>query len=251
MAGKPEKPRRGDAATHIYEKLRSGILMMRIAPGSAIDEAAIVREFDVSRTPVREAIVRLAADGLVVLLPNKGSQVAPLDLSRVRGYLEAMDVIQPAVMALAARRWVPADLDAIRAACTAFDNATASGDNEAQVLRNRDFHIAIASACGNDLLIASYRRLLDEGLRISPLSLSTRFAPNAQHGEAFNSEISRQHWAMVEAIERHDAETAADLADQHTEVTRGWFSDFLADGYRRPGRLTGVIDRASGGQQRA
>lgn len=241
MASKPERPRRGDAATHIYENLRSDILMMRLVPGSAIDEAAIVREFQVSRTPVREAIVRLAADGLVVLLPNKGSQVAPLDLSKVRNYLEAMDVIQPAVTALAARRRLPADLEAIKAACRAFDEANSTDDNEAQVLRNRDFHLAIARACGNDLLVASYQRLLDEGLRISPLSLSTRFNPSTQDEKSFNAEISRQHWAMVEAIETHDAATAAKLADQHTEVTRDWFSGFLADGYKRPPGLSEII----------
>lgn len=246
MAGKAQRPRRGDAATHIYEKLRSGILMMRLVPGSAIDEAAIVREFEVSRTPVREAIVRLAAEGLVVLLPNKGSQVAPLDLSKVRNYLEAMDVIQPAVTALAARRRLPADLEAIREACRAFDAATGAADNEAQVLSNRDFHLAIARACGNDLLIVSYQRLLDEGLRISPLSLSTRFVPPAHEREDFNAEISRQHWAMVEAIEKQDAETAARLADLHTEVTRDWFSNFLADGYRGNSDVSRVIRRSAG-----
>jgi DNA-binding GntR family transcriptional regulator len=246
MAGKPERPKRGDAATHIYEKLRSGILMMRLAPGLVIDEAAIVREFDVSRTPVREAIVRLAADGLVVLLPNKGSQVAPLDLAKVRNYLEAMDVIQPAVTALAARRRLPADLEAIRAACKAFDEATASGDNERQVLRNRDFHIAIASACGNDLLIASYQRLLDEGLRISPLSLSSRFATAAYEAQGFNAEISRQHWAMVEAIESQDADAAAKLADRHTEVTRHWFGGFLADSYKRAPNIGSERDGSPG-----
>src|SRR5215213_4594935 len=122
-----ELVRRGDSAARVYEAIRSRILSMDLAPGAAMDEAALVRDFQVSRTPVREAVVRLASEGLVILLPNRGSQVAPLDLARIRDYLEAIDLVQRAVTALAARRRSDPALLLIDAAGKAFEDAAARG----------------------------------------------------------------------------------------------------------------------------
>lgn len=230
MTAKPKKKiRRGDSAGRIYDSIRSRILSMALPPGAAIDEAAIVREFHVSRTPVREAIVRLASEGLIVLLPNKGSQVAPLDIARIRDYLEASDLIQPFATALAARRRTKADIVEIQAAAVAFEEAVRVQDSESMVMRNRDFHAAIARSCGNELLSAGYIRLLDEGLRIARFTLNDHFYASMENHRNFVSEVVAEHRQIIQAIEQRDADIAEHIATRHTERTRIRFSEFLGE----------------------
>ena len=71
---------RGAGAQTVFEALRARILALQLPPGADIEEAALVREFDLSRTPVREALIQLASHGLVQLVPNRGARVATLDL---------------------------------------------------------------------------------------------------------------------------------------------------------------------------
>jgi DNA-binding GntR family transcriptional regulator len=221
--------RKGDSAARIYEQLRARILSLAWEPGAAVDEAALVREFGVSRTPIREALVRLASEGLVTLLPNRGSQVAPLDLTKIRDYLEAIDICQRAVTCWAALRRRPDQLQAIKRRAREFESAVRSGDNDAMVLANRAFHISIADACGNQQMAAAYLRLLDEGLRISRFTLNTVFENRRGAYREFVETVCREHADMVTAIEAQDAERAEALAASHTERTRRRFADFLAD----------------------
>jgi DNA-binding GntR family transcriptional regulator len=77
--------------------LRNEILHLALKPGAKLDEMGLVRKFGISRTPVREALIRLASEGLVFLLPNRGAQVAPLDLVDIAHYFEALELLQCAV----------------------------------------------------------------------------------------------------------------------------------------------------------
>ena len=73
---KDTRPRaKGTSTAWIYERLRRDILSLSIDPGEDLDEAGLVERFGMSRTPVREALIRLASDGLVELLPNRGAKV--------------------------------------------------------------------------------------------------------------------------------------------------------------------------------
>ena len=200
--------RRGDSASFIYDAIRHRILSLELAPGAAIDEAALVREFGKSRTPVREALVRLASVGLVVLLPNRGSQVAPLDLSSIRDNLEAIDLCQRAVTAWAAVRRQPRDIERMKERAAEFEKAAARKDAAAMVLTNRAFHAAIADACGNLQIAAAYNRILDEGLRIARFSLNSLYGGDDSERRRFVDIIVREHKAMIAAIERRDAERA-------------------------------------------
>lgn len=240
MKQKPKTVRRGDSATRVFEGLRADILAMRLLPGAMVDEAAIAREYDVSRTPVREAINRLATEGLVSLLPNRGSQVSALDLSKIKDYLEAMDLVQRAVTVLAARRRTARHLDGIRDTRDAFE-ACMHGDNQQElVLRNRDFHAAIAEACGNEMLSSTYGRYLDVGLRIARFTLSRITYETQATYDQFLRLVAEEHRQMVTAIETGDEVTAEKVAHLHTVNTRLRFNEFLAEGYSP--RLNSVLE---------
>ncbi len=78
----PAPPRtRGRGVQTVYEALRRAIVDLRLEPGSPLDEVTLAERFDMSRTPVREALVRLAAEGLVTQLPNRNTIVAPIDFA--------------------------------------------------------------------------------------------------------------------------------------------------------------------------
>ena len=98
------------SALAIYKTIRDEILQLVLSPSSNIDENSMAKRFGVSRSPVREAFIRLAAEGLIKTLPNKSSQVAPLEVEDFPHFIDALDLVQRAVMRLAAANRTKADL---------------------------------------------------------------------------------------------------------------------------------------------
>src|SRR5947199_9095403 len=79
----------------VYDALRYAIISLGIEPGSVLEETALCKQYKVSRTPVREALIRLSSEGLVELEPNRGARVATLQFIDVVDHYEAMEIFQP------------------------------------------------------------------------------------------------------------------------------------------------------------
>jgi DNA-binding GntR family transcriptional regulator len=79
----------------VYDALRYAIIALAIEPGSVLEETALCRQYKVSRTPVREALIRLSSEGLVELAPSRGARVATLQFIDVVDHYEAMEIFQP------------------------------------------------------------------------------------------------------------------------------------------------------------
>jgi DNA-binding GntR family transcriptional regulator len=217
---------KGTGAAYVYSELRQDILDLSLAPGSNLDEAGLVERFGMSRTPVREALIRLAADGLVTLLPNRGAMVTTVDLMEFPRYVEALDLAQRAVSRFAALRRSHVELRSIVAARDAFEQATRSKDSLIMTARNRDYHVAIASASHNTHIAELYCRLLDEGMRM--LRIPFAFDPAGSNGvEQHVAKIVKEHRAITAAIKAQDAERAELLAHAHTELFRSRFLQYL------------------------
>lgn len=217
---------KGTGATYIYSQLRNDILRLTLPPGEDLDEASLVQRFGMSRTPVREALIRLAADGLVVLLPNRSAMVSPVELGEFPRFAESLDVIQRTVTRLAAQRRDHADAAAIREARDAAEEAARHADPLRMTERNRDFHLRIGEACGNRFLHHCYGRLLDHGmrmLRIPPAYDAADTEPRARHAQR----VIEEHRAITEAVLAGDAERAESLARRHTDLFRARFTDYL------------------------
>jgi DNA-binding GntR family transcriptional regulator len=210
---KPGKTPRGGSAARIYEALRRQILDLALAPGTDLDETALASAFNVSRTPLREALNRLASEQLVVISPNRGASVAPLNLTGFPAFIEALALVQSAVNAFAAMRRSDAALAAIIAAADAFEAMT--GDPGLALTEANDaFHRAIAAAAGNPHLASFYERLLDEGARLARVSFSYQ-------GEGRNEHVGQvvaEHRALVEAIAGRDAARAETLGHDHAAL---------------------------------
>ena len=232
----PGRRAKGTGTSYVYQRLREQILSLDHAPGANLDEAQLVESFGLSRTPVREALIRLASDGLVVLLPNRGAQVAPIDLTDYPRYVEALDLVQRAVTRFAAIRGSGKALARIRKARDVFETAVGRGDPLTLTRKNRDFHLAIAEAAGNPYLARQYGHLLDQGMRLLriPFAFDPNGGPNGGsdggggEGRARHVEkIVHEHRAIVEAIAAGDFERADTLAHAHTELFKSRFLQYL------------------------
>ncbi len=213
----PIRQPRGQGVQYVYEHLRDQIWRLELRPGSKLDEASVVRTLGVSRTPVREAIVRLASEQLVNLLPNRGAQVAPLDLLDLAQYFEALELSHRAIQHWAALRRTRQEVEEMGAARDAYREAAQSRDPVAMSETNRDFHLVIAAAGRNRYLQSVAYQLSIQGMRLSWI-----WYDNFATGDP-NQDIERtivEHDLIVDAIEARDAEQAERLAYQHVVAFR-------------------------------
>ncbi|MEE8248102.1 MAG: GntR family transcriptional regulator [Alphaproteobacteria bacterium] len=222
------RPAKGASAAYVHDRLREEILSLELRPGADLDEADLVARFGLSRTPVREALIRLAAGDLVQLLPNRGARVAPIGLADLPRYAEAFDLVQRAVTRLAAARRSAAQLGRIEAARDAFEALVGPGDPLALTEANRAFHLAIAEAADNAYLARHYDRLLAEGMRLLriPFAFEPGGAP-ATSRAGHLAKIVAEHRAMVAAIAARDADRAEALGHAHTQLFRDRLMQYL------------------------
>lgn len=206
-------------AMQVYLGLRTKILEAALPPGSDLDEASLVREFGVSRTPVREAMIRLASEGLIEILPNRGGRVTPLTFTEIPAYFEALDLMQRAATRWAAVRRSAEDLGLMRAAQAEFTTMARRDEVLAMTEANHAFHACVADASGNDYICRTYMRLLDEGLRVARLSYAHDIRGVDERLEHHEVTIG-EHGAMIEAIANNDCDAAEELAQVHTERFR-------------------------------
>lgn len=214
---------RGFGVQTVYDQLRQDIIDLRLAPGEPLDETRLSQRFGMSRTPVREALVRLAADGLVATLPNRNTIVAPIDFAALPVYFDALTLMYRATTRLAARHRTDADLAEIRALAAAFSRAVAAADAFAMIAVNRDFHVAIARAGRNRYFTEFFARLLDEGRRLLRLYYSS-------FGDRLPRAFADEHDAIIAAIVDRDADRADRLGAAHAAQIVAQLQAFLAEG---------------------
>lgn len=217
---------KGTGMQRVYAQVREDIIGLRLPPGADLDEASLEQRFGVSRTPVREALIRLASEGLIVLLPNRGARVTHIDISDVPQLFEALELCQRATIRWAAVRRAPEDIAELRAANRQFLEAAKNGDHDRMGEANKEFHMIIGQLCGNRYFESLYSSLLAVSLRLA----RTAFAYAPRSGEAhegYYMEVVRQHDAMIQAIESKNAEEADALARIHTDLFRDRINRYL------------------------
>lgn len=224
--GAPRRRARGTGREVAYETLRNRILKLALPPGSPIDEAHLVRDLKLSRTPVREALIRLASENLVDLLPNRGARVSDMPLAMMGEFFEALSLAQRATHRWAAMRRTDDDLAAIRREHRAFA-ATVSENPDEIPVANRAFHLAIARAGRNLFLTRTYAELLDQSLRLSRLTVIYDPPTGMTRAQHFKLVID-EHRQFIEAIERRDKDRAEQLAAGHCELMRKRVFDYFA-----------------------
>jgi DNA-binding GntR family transcriptional regulator len=205
------KRTRGSGAAGVYEQLRRDILELKMEPGTLLDETDLAARFRLSRSPVREALIRLSAEGLVQTLRNRSSIVAPFDIVAVPSYLDAVELIYRLTSRLAAMNRRASELATIQELQKEHAAAARRGDAAAMIRLNYDFHEAIAKASGNSFYVAWARQVLDQGQRILGLYLH-------DVGDQVSSHRISEHVPLVRAIELQDPDAAEDAARRDAQI---------------------------------
>ena len=196
-------------AEQVYHHLREEILGNAYPPHAALPEKTLASQLHVSRVPVREALHRLAADGLVTLRPRQGAVVSSLsprqflDAYRVREALEALAIT------LALPNISAGDLAELGRLQEEMRQHAADGDAEAFFTVNRAFHALFVERSQNEYLQGMYFPLLDQMRRHIPSSLGLRGGLERSIEE---------HQAILDAVRARDAGEAARLLREHIHV---------------------------------
>jgi DNA-binding GntR family transcriptional regulator len=193
----------------VRDRLREDILAGRLEPGTELSEMALAREFGISRGPLREALGRLASEGMVTVTPRRGAVVT--QLSR-REFIDAYQV-REALETLAVRLAVPlmsaAEVAHLRELCELMAGAASAGEVRLFFDTNNSLHDAIVRGSRNRKLHEVYQLLMGQMAPYLPRSLELR-------GNLDQS--VEEHEAILTAIETRDAERAAELLAEHIEV---------------------------------
>ena len=205
-------------ASDIAKRLEEDILRGRIRPGFHLDERELSDRYQVSRTPVREALQRLAASGLAVARGRQGLQVARMS---VAGLLDALSVVaelEALASTQAARRKTAPLLSALQAAHEACQLAAAHGQADAFYDANIGFHDAVAAASHNRVLQVELRRL---SLHTAPYRRTITFQPGRMQSSLV------EHEGVLGAIQANDPASAGAQMRCHMSLLSEDISDFL------------------------
>ena len=189
----------------VYAALRERIVAGELPRGSKLRQEALAEELGVSRTPLREALRRLAAEGLVEFHPNRGARVADLQPADVRAAYEARLAFEPGAARLAAEQRSDLQLAAMRAAIT---DQRRRARTQGAYSASRAFHLALVRATGNDYLVRFAEALWAPGLA------EAIYERQAANPDALADDVA-EHVAIAEAIEAGDGETAERLTRAH------------------------------------
>jgi DNA-binding GntR family transcriptional regulator len=210
-------PIRADSVvTLAYEQLRALILAGDLEPGSRLAQAALADQLGTSRTPVREALRRLAVEGLVEFNPNRGFRTSDLGLAAVLRRLEVRLILEPGIAALAAERRDDADLAALG---TAIEREAEASDPSSAHDASRDFHLLLARATKNPELERTLEALwiVEVGRRL--------LARRATEHDWQTGDVE-EHRRVLEAVKARDSDRAAELMERHDrDALAHWQTD--------------------------
>jgi DNA-binding GntR family transcriptional regulator len=214
---RPETPAAGrtDLATRCYHRIREGILRRRFLPGERLVPEELAHELGVSRTPVHEALKRLALEGLVEIHPRRGTVVTRVSAKDVAELADMRLMIEVHAAAAAVARATAADLETMRGLVARLDEVLARAVEGAGfgewVPANAQLHRFIVQLAGNDQLLNLYDRLnLD--VRMLRVFGSWGMSPLSQFQE--------EHRQMLQALEARDAQELQRLLRRHiTQAT--------------------------------
>jgi GntR family transcriptional regulator, rspAB operon transcriptional repressor len=186
---------------NIYEAVRADILACRMVPGEELRELELADRFEVSRAPVRDALLRLARERLVTVHPRQGYTVNRVSIADARE-LFAFRTLLEAACASAAAEIATTEISG------SLDRFRQFGPGEDFIEYNRAFHVALAQAGGNRRMAAAACELIDQAERLIRVSIANVKGRDPAH-------LVAEHVALIDAVQAHDARRAGRLVRDH------------------------------------
>ena len=202
-------PTDGSLRDRVLEEVKERIIAGDLATGARLHERNLSQELGVSRVPLREAILTLAAQGLVEMRPRIGAFVRPMTKSYIEDLFAVRLALEPLAASLAARNRDADQLAELTRLLAEERDALAAGDDKRGSLVNADFHLEVLRASGNEVLFALMAPLQSQIQRLFRRTITT-----------ISRELTEDHTTLLEAVRDQDAVRAAEIARRHVEETR-------------------------------
>lgn len=206
-------------ADEVRLAIEEDIFLGRLRPGTRLDEESLAQRFNISRTPIREAILQLVHAGLVEKQPRHGAVVAPLKLHRMVQMFEVMSEIEGLCARFAARRMSEEEKQALKRLHEASMAHMKARELDAYYAVNREFHEAIQAGSHNEPLQEIARGLF---ARLAPYR---RYQLN--HPSRINDSFD-EHGGVVDAILAGDPEAAYTAMRRHVTIQIDIFAEFVS-----------------------
>jgi DNA-binding GntR family transcriptional regulator len=202
----PKKSLRDEA----YDELRRGIVSGGLRPGQQLSELQLAAQFQISRSPIREALGRLELEGFAIRRPNGRVYVAPLDIAELEQLYAVRATVEGLATRLAAPRLTTDDLDEMTADLQEMEALAERGDIDGSLTRGAEFHDVILGACANEPLVE-----IIAGLRLRISRYRTMIATTrnqqiriAEHRDILDALYARDAKGAEAAMIRHIEESA-------------------------------------------
>jgi DNA-binding GntR family transcriptional regulator len=204
----------------VYEKIRDAIINRVIPPGSRVTEAALAEQLNVSKTPVREALLKLRQIGLIEPTGRRGGRVTLPSRSSIQHAYEARQALESFAAEIVAERGTDADVTLIGEAARRCLAAAEAGDLQGFRRWDLAFHEKISEATGNPRL----HELVNDSFALV-MALRRRDVPQAEGSVA----CARAHVRIAKAIARRDADAARRAMRDHVQQVEGYVLASLAE----------------------
>ncbi|MEM7347338.1 MAG: GntR family transcriptional regulator [Chloroflexota bacterium] len=206
----------GDSQSDIaYRTLKKKIVTLALPPASLLNESALIEELELGRTPIREALQRLALENLVVILPRRGTIVADLNMSDLQKVFELRLELEAWAASLAAERVTPEQLVEMKALFSQADKIIQEGDHHQLIDLDMQSHRQLVQAAHNEFLEGTLERLYTHVLRLWYVSL---------HKISRLSTSIEEHREIIVAVEAGEGKKAAEIMRAHI---MGFQDEFL------------------------
>ena len=190
----------------VFNTLRRAILKGELEPGERLMEIALANKLGVSRTPIREAIRKLELEGLVVMIPRKGAEVARITEKDLRDVLEVRTSLEKLAIELACDRITEDDIHDLKLACKNFEESFGKDDLTTIAEKDVAFHDIIFRSTKNARLIQILNNLREQ---------MYRYRTEYMKDDRIHPVLIREHKEMVKALESRDQELVAREVRQH------------------------------------
>lgn len=190
----------------IYMALRNDIISCDLKPGTPVSESELCKRYKASRTPIREACRRLQEEALLQIVPFRGYFIAPLTFDEFKNLNEMQLVLDPAAAAMAAERATEEQIVTIERWANYVYHAGEKKSYETFLDWNRNLHVEIAAASGNELMAEMTAHLQTRLIRYFYLVISM---------SSYGKELVNEHHAIVRAIRARKPQQARDRATEH------------------------------------
>ena len=190
---------------HVYTELKRRIVLIEYEPGQVLREKDLIEEFGVSRTPIREALIRLETEGLVRIIPSSSTMVTEVSFQNLKDVFEVRSYLIRLAGELAASRIDDEELASLRSIVESMRTET---DPKGFMGLDLQFHDQVNRATKNDVLAHMLETLRNQSVRIWAFS---------QDMDDYYDQLAEEHEALVDALTEHDTTESADLLEKHTK----------------------------------